>query len=314
MSNRLLARWGARFVAVVTLALVAAGIASLAPTGTGAIAVPRASAECIEPHAQQTGARQAGEVRTDPNTELLPEAPMVQARLAAGEVTIPTYIHFITAEELLPSQQAIREQQAADQIRVLNRSYSGRSGVKAFNTPFRFSLVGTTFTVNPGWSTMRFGGQKEVAAKAALREGGADTLNIYAANIGQDLLGWATFPQEYRDNPINDGVVLLDESMPGGSANPYNRGDTGTHEVGHWMGLYHTWQGGCDRRNDRVADTPAQARPGYGCPRGRDSCRSAGVDPIHNFMDYSNDGCMDRFTAGQSDRISSLWAMYRSAV
>ncbi len=101
--------------------------------------------------------------------------------------------------------------------------------------------------------------------------------------------------------------------MPGGNAAPYNRGDTGTHEVGHWLGLYHTFQGGCTKSNDLVADTPAERRPGYGCPAGRDSCRAAGVDPIYNFMDYSNDTCMDRFTSGQSDRISSQWATFRSA-
>ena len=315
MSNHLVARLGARFVAVATLALLAAGMAAVAPTGTGAIAIQSAAADCFEPHAMQTGARGPGEVRVDPNTKVLREAPTVQARLAAGEVTIPTYIHFITATDLTADQQLARQQQSVDQIRVLNRGYSGRSSSSAVDTPFRFSLAAPAdFTVDSAWSTMKYGSTAETEAKTALRVGGSDTLNIYAANIGGGLLGWATFPQKYARNPINDGVVLLADSMPGGKAAPYNRGDTGTHEVGHWLGLYHTFQGGCTKSNDLVADTPAESKPGYGCPKGRDSCRADGVDPIHNFMDYSDDTCMDRFTAGQSERLSSQWATYRATV
>jgi hypothetical protein len=315
VSNHFAARVGARSVAVATLALLAAGMAAVAPTGTGVLAIPTAAADCFEPHAMQTGARGTGEVRVDPNTERLREAPTVQARLAAGEVTVPTYIHFITANELTADQQLVRQQQAVDQIRVLNRGYSGRSSSSAVDTPFRFSLAAPAdFTVNTAWSTMKYGSAAETEAKTALRVGGSDTLNIYAANIGGGLLGWATFPQKYQRNPTDDGVVLLTGSMPGGSAAPYNRGDTGTHEVGHWLGLYHTFQGGCTKSNDLVADTPAERRPGYGCPKGRDSCRADGVDPIHNFMDYSDDVCMDRFTAGQSERLAAQWATYRSTV
>ena len=310
MSIRLVARSGGRLAMVVALALLAAAVAAVAPTGTGA--VRSAAAECFEPQALQTGARGSGEVRVDPHTERLREVPTVQARLAAVEVIIPTYIHFITATQLSPEAQTFREEQAVRQVQKLNRGYSGRSSTKAFRTPFRFALIETSFTVNSAWSTMKYRSAAEAEAKAALRVGGADTLNIYAANIGEDLLGWATFPQKYENNPTNDGVVLLTGSMPGGNAAPYNRGDTGTHEVGHWLGLYHTFQDGCTRSNDLVADTPAERKPGYGCPEGRDSCRAEGVDPIYNFMDYSNDLCMDRFTAGQSERMSSQWVTFRS--
>jgi hypothetical protein len=313
VSNQHAARLGARLVAVAAVALLAAGMAAVAPTGTGAIAVQSASADCFEPGALQTGARGSGDVRVDPHTERLREVSTIQARLAAGEVNVPTYVHFITAKELTADEQLARQQQAADQIKVLNRAYSGRSSDKAFNTPFRFSLVQADFAVDSAWSTMKYGSAAEQAAKAELRVGGSDTLNIYAANIGGGLLGWATFPQKYERNPTNDGVVLLTGSMPGGNAAPYNRGDTGTHEVGHWLGLYHTFQGGCTKSNDLVADTPAERRPGFGCPRGSDTCRAVGVDPIYNFMDYSNDLCMDRFTSGQAARMSSEWATFRSA-
>jgi hypothetical protein len=113
-------------------------------------------------------------------------------------------------------------------------------------------------------------------------------------------------------------VVLDFRTLPGGSAvyeagglvYDYSHGDTGTHEVGHWLNLFHTFDGGCSR-GDEVADTPDEASPDYDCTEGRDTCPSPGLDPIHNYMDYSDDLCLTEFSDGQRDRMVSSWAEYR---
>ena len=213
---------------------------------------------------------------------------------------INVYVHVIRSST---GAGGATTQQINNQINVLDKAFG-----------IDFTLAGTTTTNNSSWYTCT-GGSCESAMKSALRQGSADDLNIYLNNMGGGLLGWATFPSSYASQPKLDGVVVLTASLPGGSAAPYNQGDTGTHEVGHWMGLYHTFQGGCARKStggDGVGDTPAEKSPAYGCPVGRNSCPNiAGLDPITNFMDYTDDACMNTFTAGQNSRMNTQFASYR---
>jgi hypothetical protein len=231
-----------------------------------------------------------------------------EAERAGGSVTVSVYWHVINRGSGI-SNGDIPQTQIDAQINVLNNAFSSATG--GFNTPFRFVLAGVTRTTNSTWFAMGSGSSAEAQAKAALRVGGANVLNIYSASPGGGLLGWATFPWWYAGDPTDDGVVILYSSVPGGTAAPYNQGDTATHEIGHWLGLYHTFQGGCSNNNDYVSDTPAERSPAYGCPTGRNTCSSTGVDPITNFMDYSDDYCMFKFTAGQSARMDSLSLQYR---
>ena len=148
------------------------------------------------------------------------------------------------------------------------------------------------------------------------RVGGPETLNIYVCDTGQ-YLGWAYLPGSSAD-----GVFVWSFSLPNDQfGEPYNEGDTATHEVGHWLGLYHTFQApdargrpldGCSEPGDFVSDTPPEASPAFGCPIGRDTCTGGGLDPIFNFMDYTDDACMVEFTSGQDDRMIAAWNEFRA--
>lgn len=221
--------------------------------------------------------------------------------------TISVYFHEVRNSD--GSEGSVSDAMINRQIRVLNDAFE--------EWGWQFALAGTTLTNNTSWFNAGPGTSAERQMKAALRIGDAETLNIYSTNAGNGIyLGWATFPSSYQGRPSDDGVVVLYASLPGGGAEPYDEGDTATHEVGHWMGLYHTFQGGCAKNatkgGDLIADTPAEREPAFGCPGGRDTClKIAGVDPIENFMDYSDDFCMFEFTSGQDARMDEQFSTYR---
>jgi len=310
-----------RSILAIAVLSALSGAAAAAPGKAGPFVIEGHSFESQESFVR-AGLR-CGAVHPDADTALEVEA-FAQSYLSGGitangkpggstpppTVTggvINVYFHVINKGTGI-SNGDIPDSQIQSQMNVLNAAYA--------STGWSFNLVSVDRTTNATWYAMGHGSTAEAQAKAALRQGSADDLNVYTANPGGGLLGWATFPSNYASAPSKDGVVLLYSSVPGGSAAPYNLGDTGTHEVGHWMGLYHTFQGGCARNatsgGDLVSDTPAEKSAAFGCPTGRDTCTSlAGLDPIKNFMDYTDDACMNTFSAGQDLRMDQMFSTYR---
>ena len=238
-----------------------------------------------------------------------------QNKAPAGfSATVPVYFHVVTDG----STGALTNGQVQAQIRVLNAGFAGAESAGAPNTGFSFTLAGITRTNNADWfSTSTF--EEESAMKQALHQGGANALNVYSTSAGDGaLLGWAYFPAIVNDPTFAylDGIVINWESVPGASdtyEGAFDLGKTLTHEAGHWLNLFHTFDGGCGSKGDAVADTPAMKIPTAGCPEGKDTCvGSPGLDPIHNYMDYSIDSCYSEFTPGQTQRMRDAWLFFRA--
>ncbi|RZU51817.1 pregnancy-associated plasma protein-A [Krasilnikovia cinnamomea] len=306
------------------LALLTGGAAMVVASGAASV-VPAASALAASPAVQAcaeeapTEARLArGSSAKDPELYGSTDAKMYEGmknskRLPNGSVTVPTVFHMLSDHAFSAAEKARWQKMIAAQMVVLNDSYSGKTAKDASDTPFRFKLTGTTWTVNSAWYNIE-PGKPEKAMKKALKVGDARTLNVYAANIADGVLGWSYFPKKVTTNgrDFMDGVVMIGETMPGGNLGDYSEGDTLTHETGHWLALEHTFENGCKKKGDHVDDTPAEAVAQYNCPDGADTCSAPGLDPIHNFMDYTQDSCMNMFTPGQAKRMSDAWVAFRA--
>ena len=272
---------------------------------------------CV-PGASDSGAASAfagrgGEAREPDLGQTSADLPAsAKGKAKAGfTASIPVYVHVVTDGAV----GNLTNRQIGDQITVLNRTFAGAEGGAA--TGFSFRLAGVDRTDNAAWFYANPGGTNESSMKKALRRGGTDALNVYSTTAGA-YLGWAYLP-DILTKPGQqhlDGVVISWETIPGTSttfAGRYDLGETATHEVGHWLDLEHTFYGGCNAKGDFVDDTPAQKVPTNGCPAGKDTCSAPGVDPIHNYMDYSYDTCYTQFTAGQAQRMRDAWLYYRAA-
>lgn len=222
--------------------------------------------------------------------------------------TVPVWFHVITDG----GAGSLTQRQIDDQIRVLNLGFAGFYG--GAKTGFTFQLAGVTRTENPTWYNARAGGDAERDMKRTLHRGGFETLNVYSSLAG-GYLGYAYLPGLPDSRLYLDGIVLNWESVPGASttfAGRYDLGLTLVHETGHWVNLEHTFSGGCNAKGDFVDDTPAMLVPTNGCPIGKDTCPEPGLDPIHNYMDYSYDSCYTEFTPGQVARAQDSWVYFRA--
>jgi Pregnancy-associated plasma protein-A len=256
-------------------------------------------------------ARGGAFVREPALNQLTTEGPTVRALGPARNfrVVVPTWVHVVSDGPI----GNVSDMAIADQIQVLNATFGGQEG--GVRTGFSFRLAGVTRTNNAQWHYANPGGA-EHRMKQTLHRGGDDTLNIYLTTAGV-YLGWAYLPSvTEQGNDYLDGIVVDWESMLGTSdryQGRYDRGETATHEVGHWLNLEHTFYHGCNGHGDFVDDTPEQKTPTNGCPAGKDTCPAPGLDPIHNYMDYSYDTCYTEFTAGQTARMQAAWTFWRAS-
>jgi hypothetical protein len=242
--------------------------------------------------------------------------------LSAETITvIPCVVHVVWNT----SQQNISDQMVESQIEILNEDFRRMQGTNGWNThpdgddtkyEWRLATVDPdgepTNGITRTFTTVSsFGTNNAVKYTAS---GGHDAwpsdkyCNIWVCNLSGGLLGYAQFP---NGNPETDGVVILYSAFGRNSpAFPYHMGRTTTHELGHWLWLYHTFQNGCTPPGDYCDDTPYVDNPNFGCPTGHMSCGT--LDMIENYMDYTDDLCMNIFTMDQDDRMDVAVNNWRS--
>jgi hypothetical protein len=312
-------------VAVLALVAFAVVAATASPAGAGSVSAHNAQVAgycgtaapaAFDTVGQLTGTSSiargsvANEAK-EPASSDAPEEVPASSRGKGGKnfrAAVDVYFHVVTNGAL----GAVTDDDVRTQIQVMNMGYGGFEGGVATGISFR--LVAIDRSDNADWYFAGPGTSAEREMKKTLHRGNASDLNIYSTTAGA-YLGWAYFPSSYKTKPWIDGLVIDWESMYKTStryAGKYDLGKTATHETGHWFGLYHVFQGGCNNWGDYVDDTPPQLTLTFGCPEGQDSCKEPGLDSIHNYMDYSFDSCYSEFTAGQSQRMQDQWLYFRA--
>ena len=217
------------------------------------------------------------------------------------KTTVPVHVHIIQGGRY----GEVSDQQINEQFALLNRIYDPAL------LQFRVDSVGRH--QNPRWYQGGISTPEEAEMKATLGRNTTGALNFYTAGLKDGLLGWATFPWYLWAYPVMDGVVVNYASLPGGQMPPFNLGMTAVHEIGHWAGLFHTFQGGCAAPGDEVQDTAFEEFSATGCPlRQLSSCPGeTRFNPVENYMDYSDDACMKEFTPIQIQRLKDMVGYYR---
>ncbi len=274
----------------------------------------------LTPRARRCATEIPSAFRIEVNEILAGRFRAANAMLDERQVPLTIVVQFIHIVD--GNNGKVTADQRKKQIQVLNDAY------QTTNVKFDYDENSTIVKDNATWFQMGHGTPAERAAKEALHKDPKKFLNFYTCAPPGGLLGWATFPWDLGSKPELDGVVLAFDTLPDGAASRFNEGDTGTHEVGHWCGLYHTFQDACTMENDRIADTLSHAIQ-FGTPNHVqtnnavcqdqrltapfDDSEKAQLDNIaKNFMNYVDDNWMDRFTPDQVTRIKQMIMVYRS--
>ncbi len=327
MIRRVATGWGLALAVILAGALVAPADAAMRPA-VSPVVVPCKPRPATPVPIWRQGLdhdRISAAERARINREVAPTVAAVRAaqRSARSVVKVPVYIHVMHGTH--GKDRNLKRKAARKMYRILKRGFSGRQNSSMGDSGIRFKLRKIKVHRNDSWYHSRPGTRADTQMHKRLHRGKARALNIYVKDArirGAALLGIARFPWQYRAHKRLDGITVNVAGLPGGRARGYNLGDTVIHETGHWLGLFHTFEGGCSYPNDGVVDTPMEAYANYLCPVYLNTCVQQdpvthaeiddGPDPIHNFMDYSLDSCMNHFTPGQIDRMHAMFARYRA--
>lgn len=244
----------------------------------------------------------------DPETSALLESFLEDYRKSfqieeMATVRIPVVVHLITNGRTGNYPNKV----VAKAIANLNAGFAG--------TPFQFKLAQVRRVNNRQWhEECSIDTPNHLAMTRRLAVNPAKNLNVYVCTPGR-VTGMSTFPFELAQGDKRSSIVLHHRALPHAQASVEfsTHGLVLIHEVGHYLGLFHTFSGGCQDL-DGVADTPAQALPTNGCFTFRDTCPAPGADDLNNYMDYANDLCWNHFTPGQIARMIEATALFRPAL